>query len=72
MEIMTNLAEIRTKVAEIPREDRAELVAFLLGGLNDTHHWLDDEEVIRRSEEFEAAVEKGLTQEEFLKASGRS
>ena len=72
MEIMTNLAEIRTKAAEIPREDRAELVAFLLGGLNDTHHWLDDEEVIRRSEEFEPAVEKGLTQEEFLKASGRS
>lgn len=68
---MMKVAEIRTKAAELPREDRAELAAFLLGGLNDTHHWVDDDEVIRRSEEFDSGIEKGLTQEEFMKACGR-
>ena len=68
---MTKIAEIRTQAAELPREDRAELAAFLLGGLNDTHHWVDVEEVIRRSEELDSGVEKGLTQEEFMKACVR-
>ena len=68
---MTKLAEIRSTLAGLPREERAELAAFLLEDLDDTHYWVDDKEIARRSEELDSGVEKGLTQEEFLKACGR-
>ena len=69
---MAKLAEIRNTLAKLPREERAELAAFLLEDLDALHDWVGDEEVARRSDELDSGVEKGLTQEEFLKACGRS
>ena len=69
---MTKVAEIREAVAVLPSGERAELAAFLLGGLDNTHYWVDDDEVRRRSSELDSGEVKGLTHEEFLKACGRS
>lgn len=44
---------------------------FLLGTLDDTHHWVDDEEVLLRREELDSGEVKGLTLEEFKRACGR-
>jgi hypothetical protein len=68
---MTKATEIRNTAAGLPKKDRAELAAFLLGGLDDTHYWIDDEEVQKRSKELDSGRENGLTQKEFMKACGR-
>ena len=68
---MTKVSEIREAAAELPSGDRAELAAFLLGGLDNTHYAVDDAEVRRRSDELDSGAVKGLTHEEFLKACGR-
>jgi hypothetical protein len=44
---------------------------FLLNGLDNTHYWVDDEEVNRRSEEMESGEVQGLSLEEFRAACGR-
>jgi len=69
---MLKVAEIRDAVAHLPSGERAEIAAFILGGLEETHYWVDDKEVHRRSAELESGEVKALTHEEFLKACGRS
>ncbi len=68
---MTKVAEIQDAVASLPASDRAEIAAFILGGLEEAHYWVEDEEVLRRSAEFDSGVEKGLSHTEFLEACGR-
>jgi hypothetical protein len=34
------------------------------------HHWVDDDEAARRSEEMDAGKVRGLTREEFNRACG--
>jgi hypothetical protein len=68
---MTKVAEIREAVVGLSSGDRAELAAFLLGGLDDTHYSVSDEEVQCRREELDSETVKGLTHEEFLEACGR-
>jgi hypothetical protein len=68
---MTKVAEICEAVADLPSADRAELAAFLLAGLDNTHYWVEDEEVERRRAELDSGAVKGLTHEDFLKACGR-
>ena len=50
--------------------ERAEFAAFLLGTLEQPHHWEDDAEVQRRSEELDSGTVKGLTREEFTRQCG--
>ena len=68
---MTEVAQIREAAARLSTPDKAELAAFLLGSLEDTHYWIDDEEVMRRRQELDSGEVQGLTPEEFRKASGR-
>jgi hypothetical protein len=68
---MTALAQIRESIVSLSRSERAELAAFLLGGLEDTHHWVDDEEVARRSAELDSGEVEGISREEFRKLCGR-
>jgi hypothetical protein len=68
---MTKVAQLREAAADLSGPDRAELAAFLLGTLDDAHHWVDDEEVLRRREELDSGKVRGLTLEEFKAACGR-
>lgn len=68
---MTKVGELREAVSTLSISDRAELVAFLIAGLEDTHHWVEDDEVLRRREELDSGEVKGLTLEGFKQACGR-
>ncbi len=65
------LEEIAEEAGKLPTKERAELAAFLLRGLEEVHHWVDDEEVLRRREELESGQVHGLSLSEFRKACGR-
>lgn len=68
---MTQVAELRKMVSHLSAPDGAELAAFLLGTLDETHYWVDDEEVSRRREELNSELVKGLSLLEFKEACGR-
>ncbi|HEY8961439.1 MAG TPA: addiction module protein [Luteolibacter sp.] len=68
---MTEVLRIREEVSHLSAPDRAELAAFLLGSLDETRHWVEDEEVDRRRHELDAGQVRGLTLAEFQAACGR-
>ena len=68
---MSEIAQLREAVSQLSPPDRAELAAFILGSLDEAHHWVDDEEVIRRRDELDSGEVKGLTLSEFREACGR-
>lgn len=68
---MTKVAQLREAASDLSGADRAELAAFLLGTLDEAHHWVDDEEVLRRREELDSGAVRGLTLAEFKAACGR-
>jgi hypothetical protein len=68
---MSTISQIRETAAQLSPSERAELAVFLLNGLDNTHYWVDDEEVNRRSEEMESGEVQGLSLEEFRAACGR-
>ena len=68
---MFEAGEIRDAAAQLPVRERAELAAFLIEGLEDTHYWVDDDEVERRQAELDSGAVRGLSADEFRKACGR-
>lgn len=68
---MIQVAELCEVVCHLSAPDRAELAVFLLGTLDETHYWVDDEEVSRRRDELTSGQVKGLSLEEFKTACGR-
>lgn len=68
---MSTFTEIRETVASLSKPERAELAVLLLGSLDDTHYWVDDEEVENRSAEMNSGAVVGVTKEEFRKLCGR-
>lgn len=64
------ISEVRRAASELSEPERAELAAYLLGSLDAVHHWVDDEEVMRRSAELDSGAVKGLSREEFTRACG--
>ena len=68
---MSRFTEIRESVVGLSKPERAELAVLLLGSLDDTHYWVDDEEVDQRSEEMDSGAVGGVTKEEFRKLCGR-
>ena len=68
---MSTFTEIRESVVGLSKPERAELAVFLLGSLDDTHYWIDDEEVDQRSAEMDSGAVVGVTTEEFRKLCGR-
>lgn len=68
---MSEVSQVREAAARLSASERAELAAFLLGSLEEAHHWVDDEEVLQRRDEMESGEVKGLTLSEFRKACGR-
>lgn len=47
------------------------MAVLLLGSLEDTHYWVDDEEVENRSAELDSGEVAGVSKEEFRKLCGR-
>jgi hypothetical protein len=68
---MSAFTQIRESVVSLSRPERAELAVLLLGSLEDTHYWVDDEEVANRSAELESGEVIGVSKEEFRKLCGR-
>jgi hypothetical protein len=68
---MTEVAQLREAASRLSAPERAELAVFLLSTLEDTHHWVEDGEVIRRREELDSGEVKGLSPDEFRRACGR-
>ena len=68
---MTEVDQLQEAASRLPSPDRARLAAFLLETLEETHYWVDDEEVARRGEELDSGAVRGLTDAEFWAACGR-
>ena len=67
---MSQIAELRKAASGLSDPERAEFAAFLLGTLEGPHHWEDDAEVYRRSEEMDSGAVTGLTRSEFTRECG--
>ncbi len=68
---MSAFSQIRESVVSLSKPERAELAILLLGSLEDTHYWVDDEEVANRSAELGSGRVVGVSKEEFRKLCGR-
>lgn len=68
---MSAFTQIRESVVSLSKPERAELAVLLLGSLEDTHHWVDDEEVAKRSAELDSGEVVGISKQEFNKLCGR-
>jgi hypothetical protein len=68
---VSEITQIRQAASHLSQSEKAELAVFLLGSLDDTHYWVDDDEVIRRREELDSGEVRGLTRQEFRAACGR-
>lgn len=68
---MSTFTEIRESVITLSKAERAELAVLLLGSLDNTHYWVDDEEVDNRSAEMDSGTVVGVTKEEFRRLCGR-
>jgi hypothetical protein len=60
---VSTFTEIRESVVGLSNPERAELAVLLLGSLDDTHYWVDDEEVDSRSAEMDSGAVVGVTKE---------
>lgn len=67
---MSSFAQIKESVVSLSKPERAELAVLLLGSLEDTHYWVDDEEVATRSAELDSGEVLGVSKEEFKKLCG--
>ena len=68
---MSEVAQLKETASRLSVVERAELADFLLDGLDGTHHWVDDHEVMRRCQELDSGEVSALTLEEFKQACGR-
>ncbi len=68
---MTQLAELRDAAIRLEESDRAELAAFLLGSLDAGHHFVADEEAVRRRDELDSGAVEGISRDEFNRLCDR-
>ena len=69
---MPNVEELIKEASKLDRVDRTELVSSLLEDLVPNAHCVPDEEVKKRFDDLKSGKVKGLSEEEFWKACGRS
>ncbi len=60
------LEELADEAAKLPEEDRASLAARLLHGLERPHHYVSDEEVLRRLHEADENPEVMISFEQLI------
>jgi hypothetical protein len=68
---VSTFTELRESVVSLSKPERAELAVLLLGSLDDTHYWVEDEEVENRSAELDSGAVVGVTKDEFRRLCGR-
>ena len=68
---MSTFTDIRESVVSLSKPERAELAVLLLGSLDDTHYWVDDAEVEKRTAEMDSGAIVGVTKEVFRSLCGR-
>jgi len=69
---MSNVAEILKEASKLDRVDRTELVSSLLEDLDPNPHFVSDKEVQQRIDDLKSGKVKGLSEDEFWEACGRS
>lgn len=69
---MVIFSEIQRQAAELSREEREGLVAYLLHGLDGAPLGPDDAEVNRREAEMDSGEVEPISHAEFLKQVGRA
>ena len=69
---MSQVTTLLREAYKLDLLDRAELVSSLLEDLDPSPHWVSDEEALSRLDELKSGKVKGLSEEEFWKACGRS
>ena len=69
---MPRVADLLKEASKLNRIDRAELGSSLLEELDPDPHYVTDEEALERLEELKSGSVKGLSEEDFWKACGRS
>ncbi|MFT5634281.1 MAG: putative addiction module component (TIGR02574 family) [Rubritalea sp.] len=69
---MSEVAKLIKKASVLGLDDRVELVSSLLEELDPHPHYVSDQEVEQRFQDLKSGKVKGLTEEEFWKACGRS
>lgn len=68
---MSTFGDILQAALKLPAEERAELAAHLLGGLDADHPCVSDKEALRRRDELASGTVTGLSLDEFREATGR-
>jgi hypothetical protein len=69
---MSQVTTLLKEACKLDPLDRAELVSSLLEDLDPSPRWVSDEEALSRLDELKSGKVKGLSEEEFWKACGRS
>lgn len=69
---MPQVVELLKEASKLNRTDRVELVSSLLEDLDLEPHWVSDEEAIQRLDDLKSGRVRGLSEDEFWKACGRS
>ncbi len=69
---MSDVAELIKEAAKLDRSERAELISSLLEDLDPNPHYVTDEEALQRLDDLKSGRVKGLSEEEFWRACGRS
>lgn len=69
---MSQVVELLKEASKLDLRDRAELVSSLLEELDPSPHHVSDEEALQRLRDLKSGSVKGLSEEEFWKACGRS
>lgn len=65
-------AQLLKEASQLDITDKTELVSSLLEELSPSLHYVSDEEAIERRDELLQGNEKGLTEQEFWRACGRT
>ena len=68
---MVQISQVRDAASNLSSPERAELAVYLLSSLEDTHYWVDDAEVAKRSAKLDSGEVEGVSREEFRRLAGR-
>ena len=69
---MSQVTELLREASKLDLLDRAKLVSFLLEDLDPNPKEVSDQEALQRLQDLKSGRVKGLSEEEFWRACGRS
>jgi Putative addiction module component len=69
---MAQVEDLLIEASKLDPRDRAELAMSLLENLASNPYYVSDEEALERLQDLKSGRVKGLSEDEFWKACGRS